>query len=416
MKTILTIAWRNIWRQPKRTALTVATITLGLGLLLVSIGLGDGGHYQMIETAVRQGSGHVLIQEQGYQRSRSIARVLDSRDQSMALRWIDSVPSSFKVESVLRRVFASGIAASADGSAGILIIGFEPELEKRSSRFNEKLIAGAFPDSDDSDRVILGEGVGRKLSVKEGDKVVLTAQEALGPELQSVLVRVGGLLRTGAEDLDESAVLAPIATVQRFLRMGKGVHQIAILLPDSRGSEPLARLGKAQLQGLEVLAWDEALPELSDFIRVDDAGNYLFNMVFFVLIAFLVLNTLLMSVLERNREFALLEAMGLVPEQRFAMVMLEAVMIAAMASLLGMGLGLAGHLYFAVHGLPLDVFSSGDISAAGVVMDPVIYSDLSWSRILGCIALVVAMTLLLALIPARRAARAADGSLLGRVR
>ncbi len=416
MKTILTIAWRNIWRQPKRTALTVATITLGLGLLLVSIGLGDGGHYQMIETAVRQGSGHVLIQEQGYQRSRSIARVLDSRDQSMALRWIDTVPSSFKVESVLRRVFASGIAASADGSAGILIIGFEPELEKRSSRFNEKLIAGAFPDSDDSDRVILGEGVGRKLSVKEGDKVVLTAQEALGPELQSVLVRVGGLLRTGAEDLDESAVLAPIATVQRFLRMGKGVHQIAILLPDSRGSEPLARLGKAQLQGLEVLAWDEALPELSDFIRVDDAGNYLFNMVFFVLIAFLVLNTLLMSVLERNREFALLEAMGLVPEQRFAMVMLEAVMIAAMASVLGMGLGLAGHLYFAVHGLPLDVFSSGDISAAGVVMDPVIYSDLSWSRILGCIALVVAMTLLLALIPARRAARAADGSLLGRVR
>lgn len=416
MKTVLTIAWRNIWRQPRRTVLTVATISLGLGLLLVSIGLGDGGHYQMIESAVRQGSGHVLIQKQGYQRTRNIARVLDPRDQSEVFRWLESVPPSFGVVSAVKRVFASGIAASADGSAGVQIIGIEPGPEKQASRFAEKLIAGTFPDSNDSEFVVLGESVGRKLSVKTGDKVVLTAQEAFGSELQSVLVRVGGLLRTGIQDLDEQAVLAPIATVQRFLRMDRNVHQIAILLPDSRGSQSLADLGRAQLTGLEVLSWEQALPELKDFIRVDDAGNYLFNAVFFVLIAFLVLNTLLMSVLERNREFALLEAIGLVPEKRFAMVMLEAVMIAVLAAASGIALGMAGHLYFAVHGLPLNAFYSSEISAAGVVMDPVIYSDLSWNRILGCVLIVIAMTLGLALIPARRAARAGDGSLLGRVR
>jgi len=418
MKTVnivWTIGWRNIWRQPRRTVLTVTTLSLGLGLLLVSIGLGDGGHFQMIETAVRQGSGHVLVQQQDYQRTRNIARVLDTRDQSAVLRWVHSTSGADGVEALARRVFASGIAASSEGSAGVFLIGMEPAAERRASNFADKLVAGIFPESADSDRVALGEGVARKLSVKAGDKVVLTAQGMQESELQSVLVRVGGVLRSGVEEVDESAVLMPIAAAQRFLGMDESVHQIAILLRDSRGSESMARRGKSALPGLEVLSWDEALPELRDFIRVDDAGNYLFNAVFFVLIAFLVLNTLLMSVLERNREFALLEAIGLPPGRRFAMVMVEAFLVAGLGACFGLAVGMAGHLYFSVHGLRLGAFYDAEFSAAGVVMDPVIYSDLSGSRIAGCVALVMGMTLLLALIPARRAARMVDGTLLGRV-
>jgi putative ABC transport system permease protein len=415
MRVLFTIAWRNIWRHTRRTLLTVGTVALGLMLLLLSIGLGDGGHYQMIETSVRLGSGHVVIQEPGYQQSRGAGKLIDGSAQRGAMAWFDSVRGRFGIQAVLRRVFVSGLAASAEDSAGVQMVGIEPALEKTVSRFAEKLVAGRFIESGDSDDVVIGNGLARRLALKPGDKLVLTAQEVRGAELQSMLVHVCGVMRIGIEDLDEAAVLLPLATAQRFLRTGDGVHQIAVLLTDSRLADPLAHLGREQLPRLDVLTWAQALPELDDFIRIDDAGNYLFNAVFFVLIAFLVLNTLLMSVLERRREFALLDALGLTPDRRFSMIMLEASFIALLSAVAGSVLGLLGHMYFAVHGLPIDLFYTGEISAAGVVFDSVIYSNLSEHRILGCICLVFLLTLLLALIPARRAARPADAYLLGRV-
>ncbi len=414
MGILLTIAWRNIWRHTRRTLLTVFTVALGLMLLLLSIGLGDGGHYQMIESSVRFGSGHVVIQAPGYQQSRGVAKYVDNGAQHRALAWLDSAGDRFGIQTVLRRVFGSGLAASAEDSAGVQMIGIQPALERSVSRFAEKLTAGKFPESDDSEEVVIGSGVARRLALKPGDKLVLTAQEVGGAELQSILVRVGGIMRTGIEEVDEAAVLLPLVTAQRFLGTGAGVHQIAVLLKDSRLAEPLARLAQERLPGLEVLTWAQAMPELNDFIRIDDAGNYLFNTVFFVLIAFLVLNTLLMSVLERKREFALLDALGLTPDRRFSMIMLEAGFVALLSAAAGAALGLLGHLYFAVHGLPIDWFYTGEVSAAGVAFDPVIYSNLSEKRILGCIGLVFVLTLLLALVPARRAARPTDACLLGR--
>lgn len=413
--TLIVIAWRNVWRQPRRTILTVVTIALGLALLLVSIGLGDGGHYQMIESAVSMGSGHVVIQERGYQESGDAGKLLSPEDQHRAVKWIDDVRTRFRVRDVVERVFASGLASSAEDAAGVLIMGIEPGDANSISAFADKLVAGSFPEGRDSERAVLGQGVARKLGLRVGEKFVITAQSVKGSQIQSTLVRAGGVMHTGLEDLDEGAVLLPIETLQRFLNMDHGVHQIAVILEQSRPSQRLADLGKKRLPGLEVLSWSEALPELRDFIVLDDAGNYMFNLVIFILVAFLVMNTLQMSVLERNREFALLDALGMPPGKRFAMIIVEGLLVAALASGAGLGLGLAAHRFLSVHGLPMDLFYSGEISAAGVAFDPVIYSDLSINRVAGSTAVVFVVTLVLALFPARRAARAGDPHLLGRL-
>ena len=415
MRAILILAWRNIWRQKRRTFLTVFTVSLGLGLLLVSIGLGDGGHYQMIESAVRMGSGHVVIQKPGYQELGAVDLFLTRAQQQDAHSWLDGVGGRFGIEHVLVRTFGSGLAASAEDAAGVQLIGIDPGGEGRVSSLFDKLVEGELPVARDADRVVLGYGIVRKLSLKVGEKLVLTAQGAQGSDLQSVLVRLGGTLRTGIEEFDQGVIYVPLETAQKFFRIGPGVHQIAVIIEDSRASMKMARLGKQQLPGLEVLSWAEALPELRDFILVDDAGNYLFNSLIFVLIAFLVLNTLLMSVLERNREFALLDAMGLSPAARFTMVMVEATGVAALSSLGGFVLGFSGHLYLAVYGLPMDLFASETFTAAGVAFDPVIYSVLSAGRIIGCVLLVFGLTLSLAVAPARRAARFTDPHLLGQV-
>ena len=414
MGMILTIAWRNLWRHTRRTILTMATISLGLALFLVSVGLNDGGHMQMIESVVRLGSGHVLIQRQGYLASGGVERYLTGEERRRATEWIRSQSGSFSIQRVAGRVFASGLASSADGASGVLVIGMDPGVEREISLFHEKLLEGEFPEDLDSGQAILGRGVARRLVVGIGDRVVLTAQAAKTGELESMLVRVGGIVHTGIEELDEMLALLPIGTAQRFLGMGDGVHHLAILLAEPTESEPLANLGKREMSDLEVVHWSEAHPEIVDFIELDTAGGYLFLLMIFILIGFLVLNTLLMSVLERGREFALLDALGLTPVRRFAMVMAEALVVAALATVGGAAIGFGAHLYFAVYGLPMDLFFAEEITVAGVAFDPIIYSHLSAGRMLESVLLVFGLTLVLALVAARRAARPGEIGILGR--
>ena len=414
MSIVLKLAWRNLWRQPRRTLLTVITISLGLALLLVFLGLGDGSHEQMIESAVHMGSGHVLVQQKGYQEQGGINRLLSPEEIRSVETWSQEMKGRFPIRHILRRTFVSGLASSADGATGVQLIGIQPLAEMQASNFDEKLIEGEFLNADDGDWVILGQGVAHKLALEVGEKLVLMAQGADSVEIRSRLVRVRGILRTGLEEQDQVLALMPLDASQEFLDLGARVHQIALLLQDARFSEELSNIGQQKFSSLEVLSWGEALPELKDFIRIDEVSSYVMNLILFLLISFTVLNTLLMSVLERGREFALLHCMGLTPGRRFIMVLVEAFFIAFLSALTGFGLGYSVHLYLSRSGLPLDLFYSGDLSAAGVAFDPVMYSHLSPARIFQSMVLVFGLTLLLSLVPAWQAAQSADVHLLGR--
>lgn len=410
---LIRIAWRNLWRNRRRTLLTVCSVALGLTLLLVSLGLGDGGHRQMIDSAVRMGSGHVIVQARGYQERAELEMTLSGDEVQRVLEWVREARDRFPIRLALSRVFVSGLASSADGSTGMRLIGVEADKERQVSLFHEKIIRGSDLRAGDPDHVVIGEGISRKLSLQPGSKLVVMAQAFGGKEIEAHLFRVSGILRSGVEDVDESLVLASLPAAQKFLKLGSRVHQVAVFLDDEKQSWPLAQTGKGALKGLEVLDWSEALPELRDYIRIDDGGNYVFQVFIFILVAFTVMNTLQMSVLERQREFALLDALGLNPRSRFLMVVLEAIFVALLSGTLGLLLGYSAHLYLHVHGLPLELFSNSDISAAGVTLDPILYSDLSFERIAGSLLLVVLLTVILGISPALRAARSSDAHLLG---
>lgn len=413
MGIILRIAWRNLWRRPLRTVLTASTVSLGLSLLLISLGLGDGSHRQMIESGVRMGSGHVVVAHWDYHQQGGVERFLSEEQWRNAELWIKRNAERFGVQQTVKRVFASGLASSADGSTGVQIFGIDPDAEASVSTFADKVEEGGFLEGSNPQSVVVGEGVARKLAVGLGGRVVVMVQGASSQEIQSLLLRVTGIIRSGLKDLDQSLLLMPLSTAQKFLGLGGGVHQLAVLLSQVRDADRLADLGKAYLPAqVEVLSWDEALPELRDFIRIDDGGNYVFQFFIFLLIAFMVMNTIFMSVLERGREFALLDALGLTPARRFFMVLLEGASIGVLSVGAGSLIGYAVHLRLEKTGLPLDLFYSGELSAAGVVMDPIMYSSLSWQRITGSLVLVFALTLILTIIPAWRAARSPDMHLL----
>ena len=416
MRILIIIAWRNLWRNPRRTLLTAGTVALGLGLLLLFLGIGDGSHLAMIQNAVRLGGAHVAVQAQGYQERGGIDRALSPQDFRNISSWISSQGSEVGVQNVLPRVFASGLASSSDGATGVRVIGLEPAREVDGSFFDDKVTRGAFLSASDENTAVIGDGVARKLRLEPGEKFVLMAQAANSAEIESLLLRVSGIMRTGLEDFDQATVLVPLLTAQRLLKLDGRVHQVAIMLDRLDRSDEVARRLRTSLpSGVEVLDWPALMPELRDFIKIDDGGSYVFNGLFFLIIAFMVANTLLMSVLERRREFALLDALGFSPRRRFLLVILEASWIAALSVFVGTILGYLGHLYFHHKGLPLDWFYSSQVSAGGTTIDPIIYSQLTWSRIFGAAGMVFVLTFLLSLLPAWRGAKAEDVHLLGQL-
>jgi ABC-type lipoprotein release transport system permease subunit len=406
---VLTLGWRNLWRRPGRTVLTGSGAALGLGFLLTMLALGDGSHLQMIDAAARTVSGHVLLQATDYQRRRGVEQVVTADAAARAAAWARARPG---VRTVLPRAFASGLVSSADGATGVSLTGVDPAAEAPVSRLATRLAEGRFLRPGDGAAAVVGSGVARVLKVRVGSRLVAMAQGPGGTEVRSTLLHVVGVVRSGIEEVDEGLVLLPLTALQGFLGLGGAVHQLSLILDDQGRAAEVASAARRAWPGLEALTWAEADPQLEAVIRIDDGGHYLFNGIFFVIIAFMMLNTLLMSVLERRREFALLGALGLPASRRLGMVLVEGALVAGLATLGGIGLGLGAHAYFHVHGLPLAWFTSQELETAGVVLEPIMYSALGPGRVVGAVLLVFGLTLGLALLAGRQAARPVDPNLL----
>jgi ABC-type lipoprotein release transport system permease subunit len=406
------IAWRNLWRNARRTLLTAATIAGGVALLVVFFALEDGMHRQMLRSAVQLGGAHAAVQAHGYQDRKASEQTLPQGERERLQQLLQA--RGIALATLVPRVFASGLASSADGATGVSIIGVDPEAEAEVSSLDERVVAGRFLRAGDENVAVLGQGVARKLELDQGDKLVLMAQAPGSADIQSVLVRVAGIIETRSEDLDEGGVLLPLPSAQALLGMPGRVHQLALILSDPRAAGRVTGiLREASPPELEVLHWEELMPSLRDFIRMDVAGLFIIAIIFFLIIAFLVANTLLMSVLERRREFALLDALGLTPARRFLLVMLEATWIAVLSVTCGAVAGCAGHLFFRQRGLNLSYFAESGWSAAGTAVDHVIYSALTPGRLAIAAGLVFLITIALALLPAWKAATEADAQLLG---
>jgi ABC-type lipoprotein release transport system permease subunit len=363
----------------------------------------------MIDAAVGMGSGHVLVQARGYQARRAVELVLPADSVSRVADWARRRDG---VAAVLPRAFASALLSSADGAAGVTLIGVDPPAEAAVSRFATRVREGRFVAAGDREAAVIGSGVARVLHAGLGSRVVVMAQGAGERDVRSSLLRVVGIVHTGLDEVDRSVLLVPLASAQELLALDGGAHQVAMILRDQAASAAGAAAARRAFPELEALTWAEADPDVDTAIRLDDGGHYLFNAIFFVIIGFMVLNTLLMSVLERRREMALLGALGLTPGRRWLMVMVEAAMLAGLAIGAGLALGAGVNLYFHVHGLPLTWFTEQPFESGGVLLDPVMYASLTVRRIAGSAALVFALTLALALVAARHAARSVDPGLL----
>jgi ABC-type lipoprotein release transport system permease subunit len=413
---LVKIGWRNLWRNPRGTLLTALALGLGLALLLVSLGLLDGLHEKMVGDGVRFGTGHVVIQAKGYQDTGSQDLLLTAQVVSTTAEFLHTEPMKRLVRGVSPRLLASGLLSSAANAAGVGIIGIMPKEERAVSLIPSRIVEGKNLTDDEQSGVVIGAELARKLEVKVGSKVVLMTQavqqsdrEATDPGeggMQSTLLRVSGIFRTGVQAVDAHVVHLLLPVAQTLLGVPGRVTQIAVLLEREGDSLMVARDLRKQLAGVavEVLPWRESMPRLVQIFRLDQAFNYVMNGVVLAMVGLGILNTILMRVLERRYEFGLCKALGLRPLQLAVMIIGESLALTTISLALGLALGSIVHYYIATFGLDLHWLFKGGAPSA-FVFDPIIYSRLSLSRIASSVSIVFLTTTVISFYPAFKAAR-----------
>ena len=384
---IMTLALRNLRRNVRRTILTATALIIGGAMLIFTLILGDGTHEQWIDSGVRTGSGHVTIERPEFRLSRKIEDRLPAKAQPAVMAALESPEIADQITSVFTRLTVSGLASSAAGARPAQILGVDPVAEAALSPLDEQVVDGRYLEKDDRLAAYVGAGLVESLELRLGSRLVLTAQDAK-KDIAGQLVRVVGVFRSGIPELDQSVIHIPLATAGQWLGAGHDVTSVGIMVENSTAvpavvsalqealADPIAS-GEATVMG-----WREAMPALRDAVLIDEWGGYLIFGVLFVIIGFSIVNTVLMSVLHRHREFGVLQALGLTPRQTGAVVLVEGLLLTGVSGLAGVGLGVFLTWFFMGDGLDLSQIAevATDLQFSGVAIDPVIYPQFRASR------------------------------------
>jgi len=401
------MAWRNIWRNRRRTLITLFGIVFGVFMAVLFTGIGDSTYGQMIDHAARLGGGHVVVQHPEYQELPTLKKTV--HDAAAVETAAGELP---QVVGTTTRISGAAMLSTAKNSQGTFFIGIDPQREDDQT-FGILDAAGEgqmLQAADQTQAIVLGRALADNLEAKLGSKVVYTVTDKEG-EIVSALARVVGIVETGAPSLDASLCLLPIDVVREHLGYAPGeATLVAVFLGDHRDAEDVAATLGARLDaaspGAVALTWAEAQPDLAGFIAMKEGGAVIFEVIIMVLLAAGIFNTLFVSVMERLREFGIMAAIGFMPRQLFGLVMWESIWL-ALVGLVGSVLVIAGPYYhLSTKGIDYSTLIGDGAEVAGVAMDPILYVRIYPGSALVIAVVVVVATLVSGLYPAWRAGRA----------
>lgn len=405
---LLRLAIRNVRRQTRRSLLTAAATVLGVAVMVFSVSLGDGAHEDWIEQGVRLGRGHIAIQHPRFLASRHLDDRLSPASLARARAALADPVVTPRLVLVAPRLEVQGLASSATNAIPVFVTGVDPEIEVRFSHLSDRVVQGRYLEAGDHLTAFVGQRLAQRLDLELGSRMVLTGQDATG-EIAGQFVRVVGIFRSGIPEVDEGIVHIPIETAQQWLGVPGAVTSLAVLLRSSAmvdaTRDRLRELLADQAQDVAVLRWQEATPELDAAIRVDNFGGYLFDLILFVIVGLAIVNTVLMSVLYRTREFGVLRALGLTKGETAAVAFSEGVLLTFASGLVGMVLGLAITWGFFRNGLDYSSLVKGDFTISGVILNPVIVPLFRAARAIQGASAILLIGVLASIYPAFRARR-----------
>ena len=397
MSLLIKLALRNLRRNLRRTIITLLAIAVGLVVMMLGLCLQYGSYKEMVNSGVSQIAGHVVVQKEGYQEQREPLMVLNNTQQLA-----QQLQNDFPAATITKRAFLGGLLTSPKGPAAANVIAVDPKAEGKISEFKEKLIEGEWLD-DDPKSLVIGANMAETLGAKVGKKLVFTAQYD-DTEMKSHLFRVKGIFRMGSAEADSFIAYSNLGVVETVLDKKDSLHQVAVHLDDVNDSAKATKKSRENIstEGLDILSWEQAIPDIKKMIDVDKKSNGLIHFVLAIIVAMGILNTMLMSVLERTKELGVLLSIGMKPRQLSIMVMLEGLFIGLIGSLLGLLLGSAACYPLVTYGLDLTARMGESYDAAGVTISAVIHGAYHWPSIVTYSCLAALFSTLSAIYPAWR--------------
>lgn len=393
--SIAKMAWRNLWRNPRRSLVTMGTMTLALAALLVFAGLMRGMQSALERNVVDLETGDLQIFAKGYQDRPSLyVRIADPDALVARLE-----RAGFAAAPRLR---ASGLAAAGANSGGALLVGVDVARDHRVSRVDREVADGRWLDPGDDKGVVIGRRLARSLGVGPGGEILLLANAADG-SMANELYRVRGVLRAMGDAIDRGGVFMTAAAWRHLLVVPDGAHQIIVRRP--AGVDLAA--ARATAAGLapddDVKSWPELMPTLANIFETQRASLGLIYLIVYVAVGIVILNAMMMAVFERIRELGVLKAVGMKPTGVFALVALEGAWQTLLAVALGLALAAPTLHYLVHHGI--NIASLAGTSVQGVAYDPEWHAEVDRATFTGPIGMLVAIVAIAMTFPALKAAR-----------
>jgi ABC-type lipoprotein release transport system permease subunit len=393
------LGWRNLWRNPKRTVVIMVAVIIGIWSMIFLGALMRGVSEQMVRNGIATLTGHIQIHHKDYRNDPVVENSIPDID-LMQRVLAKSLPAHAHWSP---RVRVNAVASNARHSGGVTLVGIDPQKEAGVSFIGQAVADGRYLNADDHHGIIVGRALVEKFETKLGRKLVLMSQD-VNQEIASRAFRIVGVFRAEMEATEKQFLFVTLPSVRQMLKLDKQISEISILLPDQTAVDGVAASIQRNLatDTYQVHTWQELLPMVSAILNMYDGFIFLWFLVVFIAMGFGIVNTTLMAVFERIREFGLLKALGMKPGWIIRMVLTESFYLLMLGSLFGNILGVVSIRALSVNGINLSKFASG---LEFVGMTRIIYPALHRQDILAANLVVFFLGLLVSLYPAVKAAR-----------
>lgn len=390
---IFVMAWRNVWRNSRRSLITIGAMALALWAELIYSGLVAGLLTDMVGDVTETDMGEVQVLSNGWLDRPSIHETVDDK---AILPKLDA--AGFAASA---RLQSGGLAASGELSAGVALVGLDPERDARVLTINQSIAEGQWLDASDPHGVVVGRGLARTLSLKPGSELVVLSQGADG-SVANDLFQVRGVLMSVASSTDRATVLMTDGMFRELMAFPEGAHRIVVRAPQGMDLD----LATAEVAKLAPEATVKSWKQLNPFIaQMLDGVKVQIGIVYFVLyvaVAILVLNAMLMALFERIREFGVLKAIGYGPLQVFSLMVTEGMLQAVVAAVIGSVLALPVMAYLQTSGVDIGVL--GGVSMLGMTMPTIWHGVYTLEGVRVPVIMLFAIVFASVLYPAAKAA------------
>jgi putative ABC transport system permease protein len=405
---LLQLAWRNLWRNRRRTFITMAAVAFGYAMLLFVACLMAGLRWQMIQNGTCLLMSQIQIHAPDYYPNSPLQKTLGGRRGTDVNALLAAVTADRRINAAAPRVYGFGLLSAADRSAGVELMGVDPDHEPRITTLNTRIVKGSYLTAQVPKGVVIGDKLASTIGIGLGSEIVLLTQAADG-SMGNDVYTVVGILHTGLDTVDRGVVLMTLSSLQDLLHLAAArIHEVGIKLNHIAAAATVAsalevRLGRTV--PVRVMAWPELAPELANYVQFNHGVTVVLFFIFFLVAVIGVMNTMLMAVFERTREFGMLMAVGMRPVQVIGLILTEAAGLAAASLALGAALGVPLLWYLQVHGLDLGGAAGEVVSVAGVVVGHLWYGRQDYLAYSQAAVGLAATALVSALYPAWRAAK-----------